>query len=205
VSKKYENLDPSTLRQLLDYDPETGALTWRERPVEMFEDHGGRYTAQWCMRTFNNKCANKPAFTAKTSSGYRNGGISHKGETATFSAHRVAWALYYGAWPDGEIDHANRVRDDNRIENLRLATRTENGHNKKPQNKYSPYVGVTWYKRSGRWVAKVYKEGRLYHVGTFDCPVEAAKARDAKSVELYGDRAFKNLPAQPCQEPLTSE
>jgi len=189
---KYQELPIELLQKLLRYEPETGHLYWKERPVSMFKDHGGRYTAEWCCKTFNQKHAGKRALTAVTDNGYNAGGILRK----VYSAHRVAWALHHGSWiPDGvEIDHINRDRQDNRAKNLRLATRTQNGHNKIAARAKSPYVGVTWFKPTGTWVARVTKDRKIYHLGTFTDPGEAAKARDAKAKELYGDRALLNFP-----------
>lgn len=186
---KYDDLPVEVLRSLLRYDPETGFLFWLERPVSMFEDRGGRYTAQWCAKKFNNKHAGERALTAKGYQGYLAGGILGK----VYSAHRVAWALHHGSWPEGDLDHINRIRDDNRIENLRLATKTLNGHNKVMPNKHSPYTGVTWYAPTGKWVAKITKDRKTYHIGSFECLEEAARARDKKALELYGDEAFQNL------------
>lgn len=60
-----------------------------------------------------------------------------------FKAHRVAWLLCTGSWPEGEIDHINHVRDDNRIENLRVVTRADNNRNRRPKiNKDTGVVGI---------------------------------------------------------------
>ena len=192
MTTKYKDLPVDLLRKLLRYDPETGRLFWKPRPLSMFEDHGGRYTAEWCCRTFNNKHAGKRAFSATTDSGYQTGTIFQR----TYAAHRVAWALHHGVWPpEGmEIDHINRDRADNRAVNLRLATKTMNGHNKVMARAMSPYVGVTWFKPTGTWVARVTKDRVVYHVGTFSDLEEAARARDAKAKELYGAAAKLNFP-----------
>jgi hypothetical protein len=186
---KYEDLPVELLRVLLVYDSDTGKLFWRERPVSMFEDRGGRYTAHWCAKKFNAKHAGQEAFTSVSSKGYHTGGILGR----VYSAHRVAWALYYGSWPTSDLDHINRVRTDNRICNLRASTGALNGHNKTMPNKHSSFVGVTWFAPTGTWVAKVSKDRKTYHVGTFSDPVEAARARDRKARELYGDAAFQNF------------
>lgn len=193
MTSKYQDVPVELLRQLLRYDPDTGFLFWRERPVSMFEDRGGRYTAEWCCNTFNNKHAGKRGFTSKNTGGYHAGGIFGK----VYSAHRVVWALHYGSWPPDvglEIDHINRDRQDNRIENLRLVTKALNNHNKVSNRGNSPYIGVNFYKPTGRWVARVVKDKKIYHLGTFDDPEEAAKVRDAKTKELYGKDALLNFP-----------
>src|SRR5262249_44867006 len=61
------------------------------------------------------------------SSGYRYVSIS----SVRYVSHRLVWFIVFGSWPDGEIDHINGVRDDNHVENLRLATRSENAANRK--------------------------------------------------------------------------
>jgi hypothetical protein len=96
---------------------------------------------------------------------------------------------------DGEdMDHINRVKQDNRAKNLRLATKTQNGHNRILHREKSPYIGVTWYKPTGKWVAKVTKDKKCHYLGTFTDVELAARARDRKAVELYGDRACLNFP-----------
>jgi hypothetical protein len=192
MKTKYQELPVELLRSLLRYDSETGFLFWKERPVSMFKDHGGRYTAEWCAKNFNNKHAGNRALTAVNQSGYLTGGILGR----VHSAHRVAWALHHGSWPlDGEdMDHINRVKQDNRAKNLRLATKTQNGHNRILHREKSPYIGVTWYKPTGKWVAKVTKDKKCHYLGTFTDVELAARARDRKAVELYGDRACLNFP-----------
>jgi hypothetical protein len=192
MTTKYQEIPVELLEKLLRYEPETGHLFWKERPLSMFEDCGGRYTAEWCCKTFNKKHAGKRAFTARGSTGYLTGGIFRR----VYSAHRVAWALHHGSWvpEELEIDHINRDRADNRVVNLRLATKTQNGHNRTVVNERSPYVGVIWFKPTGTWVARIQKDRVVYHLGTFTDPKEAAKVRDEKAKELYGENASLNFP-----------
>ena len=190
MPSKYQDVPVELLHSLLRYEADTGHFFWKERPVSMFEDRGGRYTAEWCCKTFNKKHAGKRALTALSDKGYFVGRIFKH----PFSAHRVAWALHHGSWPSGDLDHINRVRSDNRSDNLRLATKTQNGHNKIVPRAKSPYIGVTFYKATGTWVARISKDRKKYHLGTFTDLKEAAKVRDARAKELYGERALLNFP-----------
>ena len=98
-----ENLPTiSVVRNLLRYEPDTGKLFWLPRG-------GGR---------FDKLFAGKEAFTATDPGGYKYGSL----QSHTMRAHVVAWALAYGKWPDGHIDHENGIREDNRLKNLSLGT-----------------------------------------------------------------------------------
>jgi len=160
--------DPAYLRQRLRYEPETGKLFWREWPA-----HGPRW---------NGKCAGKEAFTSLDTGGYRHGHIDRK----MVRAHRVAWAIYYGEWPAGEVDHSNHIRADNRLVNLRVVNATGNQQNQSIyRNNTSGIVGVCWRKgrASGAWRAYIQGDGRrinLGHFADFDEAVAARKAAEAK-------------------------
>lgn len=146
----------SRLKELLDYDPETGKLFWR--------------TKAECPDVFS-KVAGKEAFTAKTEKGYLRGMI--KGEQ--FRAHRIIYKWVHDEEPE-EIDHINGVRDDNRIENLRPCTRRENLLNsitsKRSKNRHSPNVLVT---NSG-FRAIISHNGQNRNLGTYNTPEEASAA-----------------------------
>lgn len=85
--------------------------------------------------------------------------------------HRLIWIYHYGIFENDtiEIDHINFDKTDNRIENLRLATRQQNEHNKpKRRNCTSKFTGVHWNSRDKRWVARgVSGEGRRINLGSF--------------------------------------
>ena len=73
----------------------------------------------------------------------KDGYIILKVKKHQFKAHRIAWFLYYGEFPEGEIDHINRIKTDNRIANLRIATRREQNLNKEIQpNPFTGCVGI---------------------------------------------------------------
>lgn len=97
------------------------------------------------------------------------------------------------------VDHINGNRLDNRRENLRLATHTENGRNRRISiNNTSGFKGVTYCKALNKWIAqieiKVDSNRKGISIGYFANKVEAAKAYDAKALELFGEFAKLNFP-----------
>ncbi len=139
------------LRKYARYEPATGRILWihvdGERP-------------QW-----NAQRVGAEAFSTFDGAGYKRGGF--KG--ASLRAHRVAWALHYGEWPDDEIDHVNADRSDNRIENLRSVTRKENSRNRrKSKANTSGMKGVSWRKKECKWEASIKHNGKNHHLGLFD-------------------------------------
>lgn len=108
-------------------------------------------------------------------------------------ASRLAWLYMTGEWPQHEVDHENRVRDDNRWCNLRQATSSEQKMNTVIRSDNTSGVkGVGWSKRQGMWHARVKAYGVQYHVGYFADLDEARKARDAKAAEIHGQFAKLN-------------
>lgn len=176
---------PAELRQLLDYDPETGVLTWRERPAALFKP--GRRPAAAMAATWNACNAGKAALTSNNGQGYLTGGVFG----TVYRAHRVIWAIYHGAWPTGEIDHINGIRSDNRIANLREVSRAQNARNVgKGRANTSGHGGVNWHKRSGKWQARIRTGGKTIFLGDFNNIDEAAATvRAARaSMGIFTDR-----------------
>lgn len=116
--------------------------------------------------------------------GYLRVGIFGKG----FQVHRLVWKLCYGAIPEGYfIDHIDGNKLNNRLENLRLATYTENNRNARSRSGKSKYKGVYWFKRDSCWQAQIQVNGVKYHIGYFDDEEEAAKAYETVAKEIHGD------------------
>lgn len=93
-------------------------------------------------------------------------------------SHRVAWFLFFGEEPKVGIDHVNQIKTDNRISNLRLASKSENGRNTKlPRDNTSGVIGVSWSKISQKWRAYISVEGKQHHLGLFDSKEDAISAR----------------------------
>lgn len=89
-----------------------------------------------------------------------------------YKAHRVAWFLYYGKWPDQQIDHINGVKDDNRIENLRCGD-SVNQHNRSMPTGVSGLTGAHWCERKRKYKSSIRVDGVNKHLGYFRCPTAA--------------------------------
>lgn len=110
-----------------------------------------------------------------------------------YRIHRLAWLYMTGALPEGQIDHINGVRSDNRFSNLREATNAENSRNGRSRPGTSKYKGVSWFKRDSKWVAHIMKDAKSYNLGYFDDEEDAARAYDAAAVRMFGDFARLNF------------
>lgn len=158
---------PELLRKLLRYDSCTGKLHWRVRPLDMFPNEASG-------RIWNTRFAEKEAFSELTYKGYLRGRFLYK----KYLAHRVVWAISHGAWPNGQIDHVNGNRSDNRIENLRDVTPSENARNSAiGVNNTSGTIGVCWDKRIKKWSARTYIDGGCQNLGSFVDKNDAIRAR----------------------------
>ena len=162
------------LLELLRYEPETGKLFWRERSVDWFLD--GQRTGQGICDRWNNRYAGKEAFTSKTKSGYAQGSVCD----VPCYAHRIIWTMVHGI-VDGEIDHINGVKDDNRLANLRVVTISENMRNRAASRSHntSGVLGVSWHAKYEKWRATAFIDGKHKHLGYFDNIDDAAAARKA--------------------------
>lgn len=116
----------------------------------------------------------------KSSDGYLHTRINRK----PIRLHRLAWIYVYGEIPNGTIDHINRKRDDNRIENLRLCKFEQNLQNKNfYKNNTSGYKGVV--RKNNKFAAQITASGKVKHLGYFSNPEEAHKAYCDAAVKLH--------------------
>lgn len=101
-------------------------------------------------------------------------------------AHQVAWAFTHGAWPDGEVDHINGVRDDNRIANLRIVGRSENKQNSRlaHRDNATGLLGVSALK-PGKFRAQIMIQGRKLMLGVFGTAQEAHEAYMAAKAQHH--------------------
>jgi hypothetical protein len=139
----------------LDYNKYTGVFTWKNIKR-------------------NTIIKNGDVAGCKTKSGYIHILINKK----SYKAHRLAWIFLYGNIPDEmEIDHINGIRDDNKICNLRLATRSQNGFNRKKQcNNTSGYKGVSFNKTTKKWIAQSSYNNKYKFIGRYNTAEEASIA-----------------------------
>jgi len=161
-------LSAARLRELLNYNPETGVFTHRI-------GRKGRGTGAGML-----------AGSIKNSHGRHTVGVDGK----NYLSYRLAWFYVNGEWPSGHIDHINGDMTDNRFANLRLATYSENGANaRKPSHNTSGFKGVSWNKNAKKWRAVIKKDRKPIHIGYFDTAAEAHAAYIAKAAELFGEFA----------------
>lgn len=151
------------LRQLLHYDPETGVVTWLKS-------------------TTNSVKAGRPVGNINAG-GY----IELRVAGHRTYAHRIAWALAHGTWPN-QIDHINGDRSDNRLCNLRHADFYTNARNRRRSQSVnkSGFKGVCFDKSRNKWIAQIEANHIKYHLGRFDTPEKAHEAYKEAAAKLHG-------------------
>jgi hypothetical protein len=161
---KARQLTAERLREVLDYNPETGAFKRRiDRP--------GCKAGQ---------------IAGTIANGYRQIEIDYK----LFRASRLAWLYMTGQWPRHMVDHINGKRDDDRWCNLRDVTPAQNARNRGVcRRNTSGRVGVHPVKKSGKWGAEIWLDGRNKRLGHFKKKSAAIKARRAAEIRYYGEYA----------------
>jgi hypothetical protein len=160
-------LTAEKLRELLDYDPATGEFRWRERV-----GFGARFTG-------------KVAGT-RSKRGYFH--IWHAGRQ--YLAHRLAWLHVHGVWPEGDLDHRDMDKSNNRIENLRPATRSQNSANRgAPKHNSSGLKNVQWHRAARKWTASITVNYQKVYLGLFDSRAGAIAAHVAAAEKHFGEFA----------------
>lgn len=155
---KYTDVTPSMIRKIIDYDPDTGDMVWKERPREMFSTERG-----W--KITNTRCVGQPVVIDSDVSlpkAAQHVNISVKGTRYTFMAHIVAFCHYHGFWPN---THLRLVNGDPR--DLRIANIIER-----------PVKGVCYIKNLDRWVAYYSRNKTQIRVGSYKTEKEALIARE---------------------------
>lgn len=137
--------------RIFNYNPETGDLTWK-------------------IPTANRVYPGDKFGTLCKIYGYRQGNVFSK----LYRAHRIIWLYVYGYFPENEIDHINRKRDDNRLCNLREVSRQCNLRNAKIRvNNTSGVTGVCFHIKANKWVAHIIVNNKSKYLGVFSSYEEA--------------------------------
>lgn len=157
-------ITPERLKELINYDPETGAITWRNTirgKIRGGEPAGSPHEGYWRLRI---------------------AGRVYRGQ-------RIAWCYIHGIWPE-LIDHINGDPLDNRIANLRVATKAQNGANRgMNKNNKSGYKGVAYGKRDRRWGAYITVAGKSIGLGSYDTAEDAHAAYARAASRYFGEFA----------------
>jgi hypothetical protein len=159
-------------RKALDYDPDTGIFLWKPK-IKRYKDGFRPWSSQ------------NPA-GYQHPDGYRMINFEGKG----YMEHRIAWVYINGPLEfQQEIDHINGIKNDNRIANLRTATRGQNVHHTPLSRKNkSGFKGVCLHR--GRWEVNIGKNGRQTYVGSASTPEEAAEIYKREAIATFGEFAM---------------
>ena len=147
------------LVEILEYSAETGLFKWKKK--------------------ISNRCSD--VVGTKTENGY----ISIRINNKSYRAHRLAWLYVYKEMPNKFIDHINRVRDDNRIENLRLATQKQNNENRINTNKTTGIRGVFWDKERNKFASCISQNNKTIALGRYNTLKEAETAYKQAAKKLH--------------------
>ncbi len=173
--------DQTYLRECFDYEPETGRLTWRHRPLHHFVSDA--YQRRW-----NTTWAGTPA--ASVSRGkYRQIRLSQTGRRK-FYVHRIIWKWMTGNEPD-LVDHRKGDGLDNRWETLRNADYTGNSQNNRGQKDKASGLPKGVSMNGVNYRAQIRHNGTKTHLGTFKTIEEARRVYCEAAVRLHGE--FANL------------
>jgi hypothetical protein len=177
-------------KRLFEYDAAEGVLVWRKRPRSDFKTN--RSHTFW-----NNHFPGRRAGTVEKRDGYTDIVVTTLGVVQRFKAHRIIYEMHHGPIPEGmQIDHRDMDTGNNRVQNLRLATNSQNNQNKKaPRNSKTGVKGVRFRGekkfRSAPWYADIRVNGRLVYIGSYKTLEEAAAARAEASDRFHSEFACK--------------
>jgi len=155
---------------MLHYEPSTGVFTWLVSPSFTVKagDVAGNYNG----------------------TGYWQIGIGRR----RYMAHRLAWLYVYGSFPIDEVDHINRVRNDNRIENLRDVTSEFNSYNTGPKVTNSTgFKGVTFRPKQNKYQAQIRYGKKKVYLGCFDTAQRADIAH--RIAEYFRGKYYEPTPS----------
>jgi hypothetical protein len=166
--KRRTRLTRARLRELLHYNPKTGQFRWRKA----------------CSRGVN---------AGDVAGGFhpRRGSRVICIQRRSYPEHQLAWFYMTGRWGRPTIDHRDRDSTNNRWENLRRATPSQNNANRRrPRHNTSGYKGVHLCRRTAKWVARIVYRDKSIYLGRFPTPQAAHAAYVAAAHKLFGEFAW---------------
>lgn len=155
LGDEMKKLTQKRLKELLSYDPETGVFVW-------------------VVQKSNNIKVGQIAGCVNKVTGYRDIMINGR----TYKSSRLVWLYIKGYFPEHQMDHINRIKNDDRWENLRHVSSQCNTRNcNVSKNNKSGITGVSWRETHKKWYARIMISGKAVHLGSFKSKLDATKAR----------------------------
>jgi len=161
-------LTQERLKELLHYEPDTGLFTW--------------------LKSNNNRIKiGNPAGSI-----YANGYLNIRIDGKVYSAHRLSFLYIRGELPKLHVDHIDGNPSNNRWNNLRECSISENHQNRVANsNSTSKYIGVSWRLPTNKWMAQIQVNGKVNYLGYFDTPELASKAYEDFAKNYHGKFYYK--------------
>lgn len=157
-----------------------GELYWKYRPRSHFTSDLGYL--QWNPRNVGKRAGSH-------SGKYKNKYVEVKIDYFTFGIHRIIFLMHHGYLPE-QVDHVDCDVRNNRIENLRAATKSENLKNRPaPKHNTSGHKGVCWSKNNKKWVVTIRSNKKCYSLGYYSNLEEAGKVAETARKVLHGEFA----------------
>ena|SRR6478752_2440739 len=161
-------LTQARLKELLNYDPESGIFTWISPP-------------KTAIRFLGKKAG---AVTRKGTGKY----VHISVDAVQYKAHRLAFLYMEGSFPDGHIDHIDGNGLNNRFVNLRLCTREQNRHNSPPMARNTTgHKNVTQRKPTWGFNVTIKIKGKTMNFGTYKTIEEAVEKAKQARIDLHGE------------------
>jgi hypothetical protein len=185
ISSSRPALTADRLREVLDYDPQTGWFTHKPRPEEFGGSISGlRQSAK--AKTWNTRYAGRRAGYLHKPSGYWIITV----DDVHYKAHRAAHLFMNGEWPPETVDHRSGARADNRWSRLRPAsTGQQNANLGRRRDNTSGFKGVCWEPGEGKWRAYINSGGARIELGRFKDQAGAIAARAVAEKKFHGEFA----------------
>lgn len=165
IVRKKAALTQARLKEMLDYDANTGVFTWKKSPR-------------------HRSGVIKPGDVA--SRPYKKGYLGVSLDGRKYFAHRLAWLYVHGVFPEEQIDHCDRARSNNAIDNLRLATQNQNQWNTVAKRTSKTGVKGVWPSH-GKFKAAFHHGSHQHVLGYFDTLEEGGEAYAKAAKRLHGE------------------